>query len=89
MMRSTVLAASIVCSVESTRWPVSAASMAISIVSTSRISPMRMTFGACRSAARRARAKNVFVSEPTSRWFTVDFTCRCMYSTGSSMVMMW
>ena len=88
MMRSTVFAASIVCSVESTRWPVSAASIAISIVSTSRISPIRMTLGAWRSAARSA-SENVFVSEPTSRWLTVDLTCRCMYSTGSSIVMMW
>jgi hypothetical protein len=87
-MRSTVFAASMVCSVESTRCPVSAASMAISIVSTSRISPMRMTFGAWRRAARSASEK-VLVSEPTSRWFTVDLMCLCMYSTGSSMVMMW
>ncbi len=87
-MRSMVFAASIVCSVDSTRWPVSAASIAISIVSTSRISPMRITFGAWRSAARRARAK-VLVSLPTSRWLTVLSRCGCMYSTGSSMVTMW
>ena len=66
MMRSTVLAASIVCSVESTRCPVSAASMAISIVSRSRISPTRITFGAWRSAARSASAK-VGVSLCSSR----------------------
>ena len=42
------------------------ASSAIEIVSTSRISPTRITLGACRSAARRARAK-VCVSAPTSR----------------------
>ena len=46
-----------VCSVDRTRWPVSAASSAISIVSLSRISPTRITFGACRKAARRASAK--------------------------------
>ena len=43
-----------VCSVENTRWPVSAAVSAISIVSRSRISPTRITFGAWRSAARSA-----------------------------------
>ena len=65
-MRSTVFDASIVCSVDSTRWPVSAASIAISIVSRSRISPTRMTFGAWRSAARSARL-NVGVSLCSSR----------------------
>src|SRR5215216_3375530 len=48
MMRSTVFDASIVCRVERTRWPVSAASSATSIVSRSRISPTRITFGAWR-----------------------------------------
>ena len=43
--------------VERTRWPVSAASNAISIVSLSRISPTRITLGACRRAARSASAK--------------------------------
>ena len=57
MMRSTVFDASMVCSVENTRWPVSAAVSAISIVSRSRISPTRITFGACRSAARSAARK--------------------------------
>ena len=51
--RLTVLGASLVCSVESTRWPVSAALTAISAVSKSRISPTRMMFGSC----RRKRAK--------------------------------
>src|SRR4029450_13671934 len=87
-MRSMVLLASIVCSVESTRWPVSDASSAIEIVSTSRISPTRITLGAWRRAARRARAK-VWVSAPTSRWLIVDFTCGWRYSIGSSIVMMW
>ena len=87
-MRSMVLAASMVCRVESTRWPVSEASSAMEIVSTSRISPTRMTLGAWRRAARRARAK-VWVSAPTSRWLMVDMLCGCRYSIGSSMVMMW
>ena len=43
--RLIVLGASLVCSVESTRWPVSAALTAISAVSKSRISPTRMMFG--------------------------------------------
>ena len=46
--RVMVPGASLVCSVESTRWPVSAALMAISAVSKSRISPTRMMFGSCR-----------------------------------------
>ena len=46
--RLTVLGASLVCSVESTRWPVSAALTAISAVSKSRISPTRMMFGSWR-----------------------------------------
>ena len=37
--------------------PVSAASNAISMVSLSRISPTRITLGACRNAARKASAK--------------------------------
>src|ERR1041385_5495118 len=60
-MRSTVLLASIVWSVENTRWPVSAAVSAISIVSRSRISPTRMTFGACRSAERSGERRDVAV----------------------------
>ena len=88
MMRSTVFEASMVCRVESTRWPVSAASSATSMVSRSRISPTRITFGACRSAARRARAKSG-VSECSSRWWMVEVLCPCKNSMGSSMVMMW
>src|SRR6266853_5335896 len=55
--RSIVLAAPVVWSVPKTRWPVSAAVMAASIVSRSRISPTRTTSGSCRSARRRASAK--------------------------------
>ena len=76
-----------VCSVENTRWPVSAAVSAISMVSRSRISPTRMTFGAWRSAARSASAK-VGVSLCSSRWCTVPFLCGCRNSIGSSMVRM-
>ena len=66
-MRSMVLEASMVCSVDITRWPVSQASSAISMVSRSRISPTRITLGACRNAARNASAK-LGVSECNSRW---------------------
>ena len=53
-MRSTVLATLTVFRLVRTRCPLSAASKTISIVSRSRISPTRITFGACRNAARRA-----------------------------------
>ena len=45
--------ASFVCSVESTRWPVSAACTACSAVSVSRISPTMMMSGSWRSTVRR------------------------------------
>ena len=45
---------SVVCSVPNTMWPVSAAVMAASIVSRSRISPTRITSGSCRNARRIA-----------------------------------
>jgi hypothetical protein len=46
--RVTVEGASFVWRVETRRWPVSAASTAISAVSSSRISPTRMTSGSMR-----------------------------------------
>ena len=49
--------ASLVCSVESTRWPVMAALIATSAVSKSRISPTRMMLGSWRRNERRAAAK--------------------------------
>ena len=52
-----VSGAELVCSVESTRWPVSDASTPIEAVSLSRISPMRMTSGSARKKARKASAK--------------------------------
>ena len=58
MMRLIVSVASSVCSVENTRWPVSAASSAVSMVSKSRISPTRMTSGSWRSALRSACAND-------------------------------
>ena len=57
MMRSIVCGVSCVCSVANTRWPVSAAVIAVEIVSMSRISPTRITSGSWRSAAFSASAK--------------------------------
>ena len=61
--RLTVSVASRVCIVESTRWPVSAALRAVSMVTRSRISPIMITSGSCRSTRRRALA-NESVSRP-------------------------
>ena len=87
MMRSIVCGVSWVCSVANTRWPVSAAVIAVPIVSMSRISPTRITSGSWRSAALSASAKLV-ASEPSSRWLTMHFLCWCRNSIGSSTVMM-
>ena len=86
-MRLIVSGASRVWSVLRTRWPVSAAISAGSIVSMSRISPTRMMSGSSRSALRRPREK-LFTSQPTSRWQIVLFLSRWRNSIGSSMVMM-
>ena len=51
-MRPTAWMASLVCSVESTRWPVSAAVSAVAMVSASRISPTRITSGVWRMMLR-------------------------------------
>ncbi len=61
MMRLIVPAALEVCSVPNTMWPVSAAVMAASIVSRSRISPTRITSGSCRKARRIASENDVHV----------------------------
>jgi hypothetical protein len=61
---------------------------AASIVSRSRISPMRITSGSWRSTYLRAFL-NESVSAPTSRWFTMQFLCGWRYSIGSSTVRMW
>ena len=88
MMRLMVSVASRVCRVDITRWPVSAAVSAVSMVSRSRISPTRMTSGSWRSALLSACPK-LMVSTPTSRWFTIERLSRMRNSIGSSMVMMW
>ena len=83
MSRAGVAGALLVCSVDSTRWPVSAASIAIRALSRSRISPTMMMSGSARTIARSPVAK---VSPARSK------TCICLtplrrYSTGSSIVM--
>ena len=87
MIRSTVDAAVVVCSVPNTRWPVSAVSIAIAIVSRSRISPTSTMSGSSRSAARSA-SLNERVWLCTSRWLTRHFLFSCTNSIGSSIVMM-
>ena len=55
MMRSSVSAQLLACSVASTRWPVPARLIAASMLSRSRISPIRITSGAARiTLAQRA-----------------------------------
>ena len=87
MIRLMVCVASVVCSVEKTKCPVSAAFMAVSSVTRSRISPIRITSGSCRSTCRSA-ASNERVSLPTSRCEMLASPSRCRNSIGSSIVMM-
>ncbi len=82
--RVTALAESLVWSVEKTRWPVSAAWIAISAVSPSRISPTMMTSGSWRRIERRPFAKVRSILGFTWIWPTPW----SWYSIGSSMVMM-
>ena len=84
-MRSTVCGALLVCRVEKTRWPVSAAVITVDTVSGSRISPTMMTSGSCRMALRSASEK-VPVSVPTSRWEIDAMSSVNRNSIGSSMV---
>ena len=91
MMRSTVEGAVVVCSVPKTRCPVSAVSIAMAIVSRSRISPTSTTSGSSRSAARSARLKEpvcvsdlalvheacLFVVHELDRVFDGDDVVRC------------
>jgi hypothetical protein len=80
--RVTAPAASFVCSVENTRWPVSDARTAASAVSRSRISPIMITSGSWRRIARSPAAK----SSSTCRFTWIWFTPCTLYSTGSSTV---
>src|SRR3989454_253976 len=87
MTRLIVCVASVVWSVENTRCPVSAAFSAVSSVSMSRISPIRITSGACRSTWRNAALKEG-VWFPPWRWEMLARLSRCRTSMGSSIVMM-
>ena len=82
--RVTALGASLVCSVDSTRWPVSAASTASWAVTRSRISPMSTMSGSDRRIAGSTAANVRPALWSTCTWFTPD----SRYSTGSSTVMM-
>jgi hypothetical protein len=87
MMRFIVCTALFVWSVASVRWPVSAMRSAHSIVSRSRISPMRTTSGSSRRTAFRAFGKEC-VSACSSRWFTMQRLWVWRNSIGSSIVTM-
>ncbi len=69
-------------SVDSTRWPVNAAWIAMFAVSPSRISPTMMTSESWRKKARIAVAKVRPIAGLTCDWLTPEIS----YSTGSSMV---
>ena len=75
--------ASFVCSVVSTRWPVSAASIAMRAVSASRISPTMITSGSARRIERSPAAK----VRPARRLTPIWLIPSRRYSTGSSIVM--
>ncbi len=87
-MRSTVAAAPFVCSVAITRIPISAAVIAVEMVSRSRSSPTRITSGSSRRADSRAVAKDSACT-PTSRWLIRQFLRGWTNSIGSSIVRMW
>ena len=86
-MRVTVPRASRVCSVENTRWPVSAAVSVHWAESRSRISPTKITSGSSRRQSRRPRSK-LCTFRPTSRCDTSARLLDRRYSMGSSSVMM-
>ena len=72
------------CSEESTKWPVSADWTAIRAVSTSRISPTRMTSGSWRRIDCSPPAKVM----PACSLIWIWLIEAKVYSTGSSIVMM-
>ena len=80
--RVTVAAALLVCTVDSTRWPVSEAWIDICAVSRSRISPTMMMSGSWRSMERRPCAKVRPIFGCTWIWLTPT----SWYSIGSSTV---
>ncbi|MNZ82393.1 hypothetical protein D3C78_1010900 [compost metagenome] len=83
-MRVSVVGASLVCSVDSTRWPVWAALMEMSAVSRSRISPTMMMSGSWRRKALSAVAKFSPAFSLTLTWLTPGR----LISDGSSAVAM-
>ena len=87
-MRSIDCAALLVWRVENTRWPVSAAVIAVCIVFQSRISPTMITSGSCRNMFFRASLK-LGESVETSRWETAALPSAKRNSIGSSIVTMW
>ena len=82
--RCSAAIASVACSDESTRWPVSADCTAMRAVSTSRISPTRMTSGSWRRIDLSPPAKVMPACSLIWIWLIDGKT----YSTGSSIVMM-
>jgi hypothetical protein len=76
--RETAPATSGACTVAITRCPVSAAVTAMRIDSRSRISPITITSGACRSAPRNATGK-LGASTPISTCSTTLRPCACSY----------
>ena len=87
IMRSIVCDALLVCRVENTRCPVSAAVTAVDIVCGVRISPIIITSTSCLNTDCSATIKSA-VSTLTSRWSMRDFLFSNKYSIGSSMVIM-
>ena len=77
-MRGTAAAAVSVCRVVSTKWPVSAAWIAICAVSESRISPTMITSGSWRTKARIAAAKVSPIAGLAWDWLMPGIS----YSTG-------
>jgi hypothetical protein len=82
-----VSVASIVCRVEITRCPVSAAWIADSAESGSRISPTKITSGSWRITCLSA-AEYDSVSRPISRCWMIERSSSCTTSIGSSIVTM-
>ena len=80
--RTTLSAALLVCSVESTRWPVSDASTPVLAVSASRISPTMITSGSARMKLRMAAANVQPIFGLTCTWRSPG----CVISIGSSAV---
>lgn len=77
-----VSAAELVCTVEKTRCPVIAASIAISSVSLSRISPTIIISGSCLSTDLSQEAKVKLISDLICDWLSQVI----LFSTGSSNV---